>query len=141
MDAHNSARDLTTQTQGTGGPRQTCCSSPSAMCYWFAVSLAAWGLLALVGTFWSPLHGPSAPTILFAASIGCFANWHRNRIFHCAITTPLFLASAVVLLLANIGLIRIEPRFAWLLVAIGTGLSFILECCYARLGAHGKEHL
>jgi hypothetical protein len=29
-----------------------CCSSPAAICYWFIVSLMAWGVLSLVGIYW-----------------------------------------------------------------------------------------
>ena len=138
MGARNSVTDLTPHTPHSGGMRETCCSSPSSICYWFLVSLAAWGLLALVGTYWRPLHASAAPTILFAASIGCVANWLRNRTFHCGLTAPLFFASGVVLLLADTGLIRIEPRFVWPFVAIGTGLSFVLEWRYARAGVDCK---
>jgi hypothetical protein len=71
-----------------------CCSSSAAMCYWFAASLIAWGVLSLVGIYWHPLHALSAATILFAMAIGCVANWLRNRTFHCGITGPLFLIAA-----------------------------------------------
>src|SRR5215471_1976702 len=108
-----------------------CCSSPSAMCYWGMVSLAAWGLLSLVGLVWYPLHARSAATILFAAAIGCFANWVKNRTYHCSISAWILLAGAVVFLLTDIGVIQIEPRFVWPFVAIGTLLSFILEWRYA----------
>src|SRR5215472_706356 len=109
-----------------------CCSSSSSMCYWFAVSLAAWGVLSLLGLVWHPLHASSAATILFAAGIGCFANWTRNRTFHCSITAWIFLAGAVVFLLANIHVIHIEPRFVWAFIAVGTGLAFIFEWRYAK---------
>lgn len=112
--------------------RQACCSSPSAMCYWCSVSLAAWGLLSLVGVFWPPLHTTSTATILLAAAVGCFANWLKNHTFHCSITAWLFLAGAAVFLLADTGRIRIAPRFVWLFVAMGTVVSFILEWRYAR---------
>src|SRR2546429_6608521 len=59
--------------------REVCCSSPAAMCYWFATSLIAWGVLGVAGVYWSPLHWYSASTILLAAGIGCIANWLRNR--------------------------------------------------------------
>jgi hypothetical protein len=105
------------------------------MCYWGMVSLAAWGLLSLVGLVWHPLHATSAATILFAAAIGCFANWVKHRTYHCSITAWIFLAGAVIFLLTDTGLIQIEPRFVWPFVAIGTALSFILEWRYAtRLG-------
>jgi len=110
---------------------RACCSSLSSMCYWCMVSLAAWGLLSLVGIFWHPLHATSAATILFAAAVGCFANWIKNRTFHCSITAWIFLAGGAVFLLTNVSLIQIEPRFVWLFVAIGTAFSFILEWRYA----------
>lgn len=109
---------------------QACCSSPSAMCYWFMVSLAAWGLLSLVGMYWHPLHAFSEVTILFAASIGCFANRIKNHTIHCAITAWVFLGGAVVFLLPNIGLIEIDPRYVWPVLATGTFLAFILEWQY-----------
>jgi hypothetical protein len=59
------------------------------------VSLAAWGLLSLVGLVWHPLHARSAATILFAAAIGCFANGVKNRTYHCSMTSWIFLAGAV----------------------------------------------
>ncbi len=50
--------------------KAACCSSPAAMCYWFAASLTVWGVLSLIGIYWRPLHALSASTILFAMAIG-----------------------------------------------------------------------
>jgi len=86
-------------------------------------SLAAWGLLSLLGVAWHPFHATSAATILFAAAIGCFANWIKNRTFHCGISAWIFLAGAVAFLFTDTGVIQIEPRFVWLFVAAGTVLS------------------
>src|SRR5574337_1033504 len=96
-----------------GQKQGSCCSSPKSMCYWFSVSLIAWGALSLVGIFWHPLHASSASTILLAAAIGCFVNWHRNRTFHCAITGPLFLIAGLVFLLAGVGAFRVDPSWIW----------------------------
>src|SRR5258708_13540546 len=79
-----------------------CCSSPAAMCYWFAASLIAWGILSLIGWYWHPLHGSSAATILFAMAIGCAANSPRNRTLHCGITWPLFSTAALVFFLSHL---------------------------------------
>src|SRR5215472_9400011 len=108
-----------------------CCSSPSSMCYWCIVSLVAWGLLSLVGLVWHPLHATSAVTILFAAATGCFANWMKNRTFHCSISAWVFLAGGMAFLLSDTGVMKIEARFIWPFVAAGTVLSFILEWRYA----------
>ena len=115
--------------------RQACCISPLSMCYWCVVSFMAWGLLSLLGTAWHPLHATSPGTILLAAAIGCFANWIKNRTFHCSINAWIFLAGAAAFLLTDTGVIQLEPRFIWPFVAVGILLSFILEWRYAtRVG-------
>jgi len=101
------------------------------MCYWWVVSSMAWALLSLLGIVWHPLHAMSAGTILLAAAVGCFANWIKNRTFHCSRTAWIFLAGGVAFLLTDNGVIQIEPRFVWPFVTVGTLLSFILEWRYA----------
>jgi hypothetical protein len=91
--------------------RGACCSSPAAMGYWLAASLIAWGVLSLIGSYWRLLHALSAVTILFAMAIGCFANWLRHRTFHCGITGPLFLIAAVVFLLSDVSMVRVNSLF------------------------------
>jgi len=113
-------------------PGEVCCSSPSSICYWFAVSLVAWGVLSLVGVYWRPLGSSSASTILLAAGIGCVANWLRNRTFHCGITAPLFLIAGVVFLLSDAQIVHLEPRFVWPFVLLGVGIAFLLEWKYAQ---------
>jgi len=51
--------------------RGACCSSPTAIWYWFAASRIAWGALSLIGLHWHPLHASAAVTILLALAIGC----------------------------------------------------------------------
>jgi hypothetical protein len=111
---------------------EACCTSPAAMCYWLTVSLIGWGVLSFIGTYWRPLHASSAAAFLFAMAIGCFANWLRNRSFHCAITGPLFLLAGVVFLLSDAGMVTVNTLWVWSLVLIGTGVAFLLEWRYAR---------
>src|SRR5256886_10383442 len=87
--------------------KAACCSSPATMCYWFAASLIAWGVLSLIGLYWRGLHALSAATILFAMAIGCVANWFRNRTLHCGITGALFLIAAVLFLLSDLRLAHV----------------------------------
>ena len=112
--------------------QESCCSSPGSICYWFSVSLIAWGVLSLIGIVWHPLHALSASTILFAAAIGCFANWHRNRTYHCAITGPLFLVTGLVFMFAGMGVFRVDPSWIWLVVLVGVGIAFLLEWRYTK---------
>lgn len=132
MISHHQAKAATPPTLATGRRAQACCSSPAAMCYWCIVSLAAWGVLALIGIYWHPLHANSAATILLAAAIGCVANWFRNRTFHCRITGWLFLAGGAVFLLADMGVMQIEAHYVWPFVAAGTVIAFILEWRYSH---------
>jgi|SRR5215472_10915129 len=119
-----------------GSQVKACCSSPAAICYWFVISLLAWGVLSLVGMYWRPLHALSAATCLFAMTIGCLANWLRNRTFHCGITGPLFLISGVIFLLSGMCVIQINTYWVWPFVLIGAGVAFLLEFLYAHRSAH-----
>jgi hypothetical protein len=112
-----------------------CCTSPAAMCDWFAVSLVAWGVLSFIGIFWRPLHGSSAATILFAMAIGCVANWLRNRTLHCAITGPLFLIAALVFLLSDITMTHVNGPLVWPFVLLGVVIAFLLKWRYTRFSA------
>jgi predicted membrane-bound mannosyltransferase len=115
--------------------KETCCTSPAAVCYWFTVSLVAWGVLSLIGIYWHPLHALSPATTLFAIAIGCAANWRRNRTLHCAITGPLFLIAGLVFLLSDMTETHVNSLLVWPFVAIGVGIAFLLEWRYTRLSA------
>jgi len=114
---------------------ELCCSSPEAICYWLAASLIAWGVLGAAGIYWYPLHWNSASTILFAAAIGCMANWLRNRSFHCVITGPLFLIAAILFLVGSLGIARVNVSLVWSLLSVGICIAFCLEWKYAKRSA------
>jgi hypothetical protein len=120
------------RTTGMASQVKACCSSPAAICYWFIISLLAWGVLSIVGIYWRPLHAWSAATCLFAMTIGCFANWLRNRTFHCGITGPLFLIGGVMFLLSGMHVIQINTHWVWPFVLIGVVVAFLLESLYAH---------
>lgn len=65
-------------------------------------------------------------------SIGCLANWLRNRTLHCAITGPLFLIVGVMFLLAGMRMIHLNTRWVWPFVFSGVGIAFLLEWLYAQ---------
>ena len=111
---------------------EACCSSPAALCYWCTASLIAWGVLSVMGIYWRPLHASSAATIPFAMAVGCFANWLKNRTFHCMVTGPLFLIGGVAFLLSSVLVVRVQALWVWPFVLIGTGIAFLLEWRYAK---------
>jgi hypothetical protein len=81
--------------------------------------------------FWHPLqHATSAVTCLLAMAIACFANAFKNRTYHCVLTGPLFLIAAILLLSSD--LTHVKPALVWVVVLIGTGVAFLLECRYSR---------
>ena len=105
------------------------------MCYWFVVSLIAWGVLSLIGIYWRPLHASSAAACVLAMGIGCVANWFKNRSFHCALTSPLFLIAGVAFLLASVGVIHLNILLIWPFLLIGVAIAFLLEWRYAKSSA------
>jgi uncharacterized membrane protein len=65
-------------------------------------------------------------------AIGCIANWLKNRSFHCALTSPLFLIAGVAFLLASVGVVHLNAALVWPFVLVGTGIAFLLEWRYAK---------
>jgi hypothetical protein len=114
---------------------KACCSSPAAIYYRFIVSLVAWGVLSLLGIYWRPLHSSSSATCLFAMASGCFANWLRNRSFHCAITGPVFVIGGGAFLFSDMRMVNVNTSWVWPFVLIGVGIAILLEWQYAKRSA------
>ncbi|SRR6185437_15417686 len=121
-----------TSNQGiTARTRNSCCSSPAAMCFWFVASLVAWGLLSLIGIYWNPTRAFSATTIYLAMAAGCGANWRKNRTLHCGITAPLFLIAGLISLLSETHVISVDTGLVWPFMVISVGVAFLVEWRYA----------
>lgn len=111
-------------------PKNLCCTSPRALCYWGSAFLIFYGIgLGLV--FW--LHWqPYELVVLFTAlGLACFANLARNRSFHCAITGPFFLLVALALGLEAAGIWKLRGAVLWPAVVIVVCAAFLLERRYA----------
>ena len=133
--SESSTHEVSAHFKAMAKPLRACCSSPASICYWFVISLVAWGVLTLIGFYWRPLHTSPGAACLFAMAIGCLANWRKNRTFHCVITGPLFLIAGVVFLLSGTPIIRVKPRWVWPVILIGVGIAFLLERLYAQRSA------
>jgi hypothetical protein len=109
-----------------------CCSSAASICFWFVVSVLAWGFLCVLGRYWHLLRRYPASTILLAAAVGCIANWIKNRTLHCGITAPLFFTAGILFLLTDAGIVQVNARAVWPFVLVGTCIAFLLEWKYAK---------
>ena len=107
--------------------KNACCSSPASIEYWLGATVVAWALLSLIGLIYYPLHATSAITVLFAMAAGCFANWIRNRTYHCFVDGPLFLVAGALFLFRAIGIVRFPSWAVWFPLFAGVLISFWLE--------------
>ena len=105
------------------------------MCYWFVVSLIAWGVLSLIGNLLTSSPFVVSGCLPFRHGMGCLANWLKNRSFHCAITGPLFLIAGAAFLLEGVGVIPVNNHLVWGFVLVGIGIAFLLEWRYAKRSA------
>jgi hypothetical protein len=112
--------------------RPACCTSTAALCYWFAASLVAGGLLLLVEQAFPPSRVSASAIVVLAMGIGCVANFARNRTYHCAITGPLFLVAGLLFALSDKRILTLGHQLLWGIVLVGAGIAHLLERTYAR---------
>jgi hypothetical protein len=111
---------------------QTCCTSPAAMWFWAAAFAVLYGVGFLLRSI-SPMFEPYADTLLLVAlGAACFINFGRNRTLHCGLTGPLFLAGAIVAVLMEAGVWRVNEGVLWGIVLAGVALAFLIEWRVAR---------
>lgn len=106
---------------------KSCCTTPSAMCFWGAMFVLFYGMGLLLHTAWPGLRAYGNTTILVALAAACFVNFGRNRTLHCGLTGPLFVAAALVALLMEAGIWNIDQSVLWGVVMVGVALAFLIE--------------
>ncbi len=114
------------------GARPICCTSPAALCYWFAASLVAGGILLLGEHFYLAARVSMSATAVLAMGVGCVANFARNRTYHCAITGPLFLAAGLLFALSDKRVVSVSHQLLWGIILVGACAAYLLERVYAR---------
>jgi hypothetical protein len=109
-------------------PLSSCCATtPSAMCFWTAAFLLAYGATLVLRSTWPALN-PYGDTLLLAAlGVACVLNAGRNRTYHCVVTGPLFLVGAIVAGLTDAGIWHVPPGVLWGVVLMGVGAAFVAE--------------
>ena len=109
-----------------------CCTTPGALCFWFAVFLVFYGFGQMV-LQWTPALGGYEDTVLFAAmGLGCVVNAAWNKTFHCFITGPLFLGVAAVLAMEESGMFSVPWSLVWGVTLVGAGFALLLERRFAH---------
>ena len=116
---------------------QRCCTTPSAMWFWCISFVAFLGITLMVRRLWPELQPYGDTMLLVALAAACFVNYGRNRTLHCGLTGPLFLIAAVVALLIEAGVWRVDQDVLWAVVLIGVALAFLIE--FRAVGRHSSH--
>jgi hypothetical protein len=106
---------------------QTCCTNPAAMWFWAVAFAVLYGVGLLLRST-SPVFEPYGDTLLLTAlGAACVINFGRNRTLHCGLTGPFFLVAAIVAVLMEAGVWRINEEALWGVVLVGVALAFLIE--------------
>lgn len=106
---------------------QTCCTTPSAMCFWAATFVLLYGAGLLLASAWPVLGRYGDTLILVALGAACFINFSRNRTLHCSITGPIFVLGAAAAALIEAGIWDANLSVVWGIVLVGVGVAFVIE--------------
>ncbi len=106
---------------------RSCCTTPSAMCFWAAMFLVFYGSGLLLQSA-SPALEPYVDTLILASmAAACVVNFARHRTLHCALTGPFFLVAAIVAALEEAGIWSVDIVVLWGVVLAGVGIAFFVE--------------
>jgi hypothetical protein len=106
---------------------RSCCTTPSALCFWGATALLIYAAGLLLSVVWPATHTFNATLILFAMGGACVINYERNRTLHCVITAPVFLLAALVMGFSEAGIWHISDRVFWGVVLVAVAIAFLIE--------------
>jgi hypothetical protein len=97
------------------------------MCFWAVAFVLFYGAGLLLGTVWPAVRQHQDTVILIALAAACFVNFHQNRTVHCGLTGPFFLVAAIVALLSEARIWRVDQSALWSVVLLGVGVAFVIE--------------
>src|SRR5262245_57076350 len=105
----------------------SCCTTPSALCFWGEMVLVIFGAGLLLEALW-PTMRPYNETLIFVAmGAACLMNYGRNRTLHCVLTGPAFLIAAFVTALSESQIWHVNLAAVWCFVLAVVVLAFIVE--------------
>lgn len=107
---------------------QTCCrTTPAAMGFWGIAFLLAYGTARVAGSFWPAVGHHGDTIILVSLGVACFANFARNRTFHCGLSGPIFALGALVALAVEAGVWNLDLRLVWGMVLAAVTGALLIE--------------
>ena len=106
---------------------QSCCTTPSAMCFWATAFIFLYGLGLLAGSAWPALRAYTDTYLLASLGVACLANFGQNRTLHCGITGPAFLIGALAMGTIESRLWNADPAVIWGVVLIVVAGALIIE--------------
>jgi len=107
--------------------KNSCCTTPSALCLWGVAFLTFYGFAQLLRNAWPPLE-PYGDTLVLAAMAGaCLVNFRRNRTLHCALTAPLFIVASAVTALVEARIWHVDMPLVWSVIVAAVALAFVIE--------------
>jgi hypothetical protein len=115
----------------------SCCSTPSAMCFWATAFMILYGAGLVASAAWPAIGDYRQTYTLAALGVACCANFGRNRTFHCGITGPLFILSAAAMGFVESNRWRIDGDIIWGITLVAVGLTLVAE--WRVVGEPGRE--
>lgn len=106
---------------------QSCCTTPSAMCFWAVTFAIIYGAGLVVRTIWPAFRQYGDTLILVALGTACFINFGRNRTLHCVLTGPMFVLAAVVAALGEAAIWHVDFSALWGVVLVAVAVAFMVE--------------
>jgi hypothetical protein len=118
---------------------RSCCTTPSAACFWGTTALLIYGAGLLLGVVWPLIRTFNATLVLLAMGGACVLNYARNRTLHCVITAPVFLLAAVAMAFSEAGVLHVSDRVlsGFLVVAVAT--AFVVEWRTVSSRSHAPD--
>jgi hypothetical protein len=106
---------------------RSCCTTPSAACFWGATALLFYGAGLGLGAAWPAIRAFDSTLLLVAMGGACVINYARNRTLHCVITAPVFLVATVIMALSEARIWRVSDRVLWGFVLVAVAIAFLIE--------------
>jgi len=113
---------------------RSCCTTPSALCFWGAIALLIYTAGLLLSVVWPAIRAFPSTVCLLAMGGACVFNYARNRTLHCVITAPVFLLAALAMACSEANIWHVSDRVLWGFALVAVAIAFLIE--WRTVGSH-----